>query len=192
MSDTRDKLLESKYFLERMLETQSDRVAFIYNLSAFLAAARSVTAVMQREFDKVPGFKHWYEERQAKLQGDDTMRLLKDRRDITIHQEPIRPDARITVSVAEFMIVSDSMSVVLTQTDGAVERRKSHSTPVPLPAKAETGTHWQWYFAELPDKDIVTVCDEHMAKLDTMVQQCESRLFSQSNGASCDRLDHTG
>lgn len=134
MTDTRDKLLESKYFLERMEETKVDRDAYIYNLSAFLAAARSVTAVMQREFDKVPGFRHWYEERQAKLQGDDTMRLLKDKRDITIHREPIRPDARITVSVTEVMILSDSMSVVITPTDGAAERQESHSTPVPLPA----------------------------------------------------------
>ena len=192
MSDTRDKLLESKYFLGRMIETQSDRDAFIYNLSAFLVAARSVTAIMQREFDKAPGFRHWYEERQAKLQADDTMRLLKDKRDITVHRESISPDARITVSVAEFMIVSDSMSVVITQADGAVERQESHSTPVPLPTKAKTGTHWQWYFAELPDKDIVTVCEEHSAKLSITVQECESRFLSQGDGTSCDRPNHTG
>jgi len=46
MSDSREKLLEAEFFLERMKETQSDRAAFKYNLSAFLAAARSVTWFM--------------------------------------------------------------------------------------------------------------------------------------------------
>ena len=178
MSDTRDKLLESRYFLERMAETQSDRDAFKYNLSAFLAAARSVTAVMRREFDKVPGFKHWYEEIQAKLQGDDTMRLLRDKRDITIHQQPVRPHARLNVSITERIILSDSMSVVITRADGAVERQESKATPVPPLAKAASQAQWRWYFDELPERDVVTVCGEHIAKLEMIVEECESRFCS--------------
>jgi hypothetical protein len=180
VSDTRDKLLESKYFLERMTATQSNRDAFKYNLSAFLAAARSVTAIMQKEFDKVSGFKDWYEEIQAKLQSDDTTRLLKDKRDITIHQQPVRPHAHVNVSITERIVFSDSVSIVITRADGTVERRESEPTPSPMPTKTETKTEseWQWYFDELPEKDIVTVCKEHIAKLDIMVEECESRFSS--------------
>ncbi|GAI65713.1 unnamed protein product [marine sediment metagenome] len=127
MSDTRDKLLESKYFLERMTETQSNRDAFKYNLSAFLAATRSVTAIMQ----KVSGFKGWYEEIQAKLQSDDTMKLLKNKRNITIHQQPVRPRAHVNVSITEHIVLSDSVSIVITRADGTVERRESEPTPSP-------------------------------------------------------------
>ena len=174
VSDTREKLLESKYFLERMTETQSDRDAFKYNLSAILAAARSVTAIMQKEFDKVSGFKDWYEETQAKMQNDDAIKLLKDKRDITIHQQPVRPHAHVNVSITEHIAFSDSVSIVITRADGTVERRESEPTPSPVPAKTETITEWRWYFDELPEKDVVTICKEHIAKLDTAVEQCES------------------
>lgn len=165
MSDTREKLLESKYFFERMTETQPDRYAFKYNLSAFLAAARSVTAIMQKEFDKVSGFKDWYENIQAKLQSDDTMKLFKDKRDVTIHQQPVRPHAHVNVSITEHIALSDSVSIVITRVDGTVERLESEPTPSTVPARTETITEpeWQWYFDELPEKDIVTVCTEHIA-----------------------------
>ena len=175
MSDTKDKLLESKYFLERMTETQSNRDAFKYNLSAFLAAARSVTAIMQKEFDKVSGFKEWYEEIQAKLLSDVAMKLLKDKRDITIHQQPVRPRAHVNVRITERIVLGDSMSFVLTHADGTIERGKPESTPSPLPARTETKTEseWQWYFDELPQKDILTVCKEHVAKL----VSCQAYLY---------------
>jgi hypothetical protein len=40
MTDTREKLLKAKYFLERMIKNQDKRDSFKYNLSAFLSAAR--------------------------------------------------------------------------------------------------------------------------------------------------------
>lgn len=184
MSDTRDKLVEAEYFVERMAETQSDRDAFKYNLSAFLAAARSVTAIMQKEFDKMYSFKDWYEEMQAKLQSNDTMRLLKNKRDVTIHQRPVRPRAHVNVSTAERETLTDSMSVVITRPDGTIERQESGPTPDPMPARPDTETEpeWRWYFDELPDKDVVTACEEHIAKLDIIVRECESRFSSESNG----------
>lgn len=180
MGNTREKLMESKYFLERMMETQSDRDAFKFNLSAFLAAARSVTAIMQREFDKVTGFKDWYKEIQAKLQSDDTVKLLKDKRDVTIHQQPVRLHAHVNVSITEHIAISDSVSVVITRADGTVERLESEPSPSHVPDRTETivEPEWQWYFDELPEKDIVTVSKEHIAKLDTIVEECESRFSS--------------
>jgi hypothetical protein len=193
MSDTRDKLLEAKYFLERMAETQSNRDAFKYNLSAFLAAARSVTAIMQKEFDGISGFKAWYEEMQAKLQSDDTVRLLKDKRDITIHQQPVRPRAHVNVSVAERIALTDSMSIVITRADGTIERQESEPTRGPMPARTETEaeSEWRWYFDELPEKDIVTVCEEHIGRLDIIVRECESRFSSSTNGTPPTELGHS-
>ncbi len=57
---------------------------------------------------------------------------------------------------------------------------ESEPTPSTVPARTEaiTEPEWQWYFDELPEKDIVTVCKEHIAKLDTIVEECESRFTS--------------
>ncbi|MEA3475100.1 MAG: hypothetical protein U9R23_01440 [Candidatus Cloacimonadota bacterium] len=178
MTDTREKLFAAKYFLERMKEEIADRDAFKYNLSAFLAAARSVTLIMQKEFDKISGFKEWYAEKQSKMRNDETMRLLNDKRVMTIHQEPVRPRAHINVGISEHVTISDSISIVITRADGTVERRESEPTPPPAPAKTEATTEWLWYFDELPKKDVVTLCEEHVVKLETLLADCESRFAS--------------
>lgn len=178
MTNTKEKLLEAKYFLERMTEKQSDRDAFKYNLSAFLAAARSVTLIMQKEFDKAPGFKKWYSEKQAKMQSDEVMKLLNDKRVMTIHQQPVRPHAHVNVGISEHVVISESISIVITHANGTIERRESKPTPPPPPAETEATTEWRWYFDELPGKDIITLCQEQIVKLETLVTECESRFTS--------------
>lgn len=178
MTDTREKLLEAKYFFERMKEKQSDRDAFKYNLSAFLAAARSVTLIMEKEFDKAPGFKEWYAEKRAKMQSDETMRLLNDKRVMTIHQQPVRPHAHVNVGTSEHIAISESVSVVLTHAGGTIKRRESEPPAPPVPTETEVTMEWRWYFDELPEKDIVSVCEQHIAKLETLATECESQFTS--------------
>jgi hypothetical protein len=183
MTKTREKLLEAKYFFECMIDKQSEHDAFKYNLSAFLAAARSVTFIMQKEFDKVLGFKEWYADKQAKMQGDRTMKLLNNKRMMTIHQQPVRPHANVNVSVTlNIPVPSIGYSVEVIGADGAViERRDSKPEPPPAPAKTEKRTEWQWYFDELSGKDVVTVCKGHIGKLEALVGECESRFISKKD-----------
>lgn len=61
----RYKIGEARFFLARMEESISDRVAFRYYLSAFLSAARSVTQYA-REESRSKGKPKWYEEAVAK------------------------------------------------------------------------------------------------------------------------------
>jgi len=178
MTNTKEKLLEAKYFLERITEKQSDRDAFKYNLSAFLAAARSVTLIMQKEFDKAPNFDKWYSEKQAKMQRDETMRLLNEKRVMTIHQQPVRPRAHVNVGISEQLVIGESISIVITHANGTIERRESEPTPPPRPAETEVTTEWRWYFDELPERDVVTLCQEQIVKLETLVTECESRFIS--------------
>jgi len=173
-TNTREKLLEAKYFLEHMKVNQSNRDAFKYNLSAFLAASRSVTLIMQKEFSKLPCFQEWYK----KKQFDETMKLLNDKRVKTIHHEPVRPQAHVAISVMDYIGFSDSVSIKITHANGTVERSESKPTLPPTPTtKTETKVEWLWYFDELPNNDIITVCEEHIIKLETIVSECES-LFS--------------
>ena len=99
MTNTREKLGEAKYFFERMIEKQSECEAFQYNLSAFLSAARSITLIMQTEFDKVLGFKEWYANKQTHVLADKTMKFLNNKRVMTIHQKPVRPRVNVAANV---------------------------------------------------------------------------------------------
>jgi hypothetical protein len=180
VTDTREKLLEVKYFLERMIETHTERNAFKCNLGAFLSSARSVTWIMQKEFGKVPGFANWYTAQQSKMKADAKMKILDDQRDVTIHQKSISPRAHVNISITEHITVTDSVSVLIIRADGTVERRNSMppSPPTP-PSKTEAMVEWRWYFNEIPDMDVITVCKEHTSKLESIVTECE-RLFGSS------------
>jgi len=178
MNNTREKLLEAKYFLERMIRKQSHRDAFKYNLSAFLAAARSVTFFMQKEFARVSGFKEWYSKKQAEMQSNNAMRFLNKKREMTIHQQPVRPYAQVNTSNRDHVRVSESISILITHANGAIERRESEPTPTPVPAENEVTTKGLWYFDELPEKDVVTLSKEYIVKLETLVTECESRFTS--------------
>lgn len=178
MTNTEEKLLEAKYFLERMTEKQSDRDAFKYNLSAFLAAARSVTLIMQKEFDKAPGFEKWYSEKQAKMKSDEVMSLLNKKRVMTIHQQPVRPRAHVNVGISEQLVIGESVSIVVTHADGTIERSESEPTPPSRPAETKVTTEWRWYFEELPERDAITLCQEQIVKLETLVTECESQFIS--------------
>lgn len=178
MTDTREKLLEAKYFLERMKKELSDRDAFKYNLSAFLAAARSITLFMQKELNKTPDFKKWYAEKQSKMQNDKTMKFLNDKRRMTIHEQAVRPRAHVNAHVSGKLTFSPSLSAIIIRGNGSVEKKKLKSTFSPSKStETETIMKWRWYFNELPEKDVVTVCEEYIAKLESLVVELECDLL---------------
>ena len=95
-----EKLSEAKHFLQRMEASLDDPTAFLYALSAFLSAARSVLQYAYEEARTKTSGKQWYE---AHVSGNPVLKFFKDKRDINIHTEPIRPLGEITVSLTEGM-----------------------------------------------------------------------------------------
>ena len=177
ISHTRDKLLEARYFLECMKEKHSNPDAFKFNLSAFLAAARSVTLFMQKQFDKAPGFKEWYANKQSGMRSDEIMKLLHRKRVTTIHRESLRPHPHIVARIDYEVIVNESISIVTAYKTTEKSEWESAATG-PVPVKTKVITEWRWYFNEVPEKDIVTICEEHIVKLETLVAECEFQFTS--------------
>ena len=93
---------------------------------------------------------------------------------MTIHRQPVRPCGCVDVIINEHITVSEDLSVVIIRADGTVERRESKPKPSHTPVRTEVITEWRWYFDELPEGDVVTVCEEHIAKLEALVAECES------------------
>jgi hypothetical protein len=194
ITNTRNKLNEASYFLEQMKNKQSDRDAFRYNLSAFLSAARSVTWVMKKEFDKAPGFEKWYEKAQGDMNKDSCMKFFNEKRRMTIHIEPVKPQARVdvTIYVPAVNITASTLPPTVTtstadETTGKrvkPELTTSFVTPasVATTADGEAVTKWRWYFKELPDKDVATACEEHIKKLEDLVVGCESEFMPKQIG----------
>lgn len=169
MSNTREKLLEANYFLDQMRRCRTERESLKYNLSAFLSAARSITLFMQKEFSDIADFKTWFNSRQISMKNDPVMSFMNEKRVMTIHLEPVKPRALVKQNITATVHTVSSISIVVTRNDVTVEKR---STPADSPTKSseqsENTQEWFWYFEEIKNKDVLTVCDEYLSKLEAM------------------------
>lgn len=186
MTDTRDKLNEAQYFIDRMKETNCYKNAFRYNLSAFLSAFRSITLFMQKEFNSVDGFTSWYKIKQSQMMSDKILKFFNEQRVQTIHVQPISarpsqnqmniPEIDLT-RLNNFSITSNINkdgimdNPVLTRTTNEGESTVEEVTATTL-----------WVFSDLPlednfsGKDIVSLCEEKLTQLQTIAQECEQNF----------------
>ena len=82
-----EKLAETEFFMRGMANAGMDEFAFKCHLSAYLAAARTVTLSLQ-QFRHIPGFDAWYVAHQARLKSDPLARFLLDARNDHLHGGP--------------------------------------------------------------------------------------------------------
>lgn len=160
-----DKLAEAGYFLKRMREEQENSEAFRFNLSAFLSAARSVLQYALEEAKTKTGGQFWYDNL---INSSDILKYFKDKRDINIHQAPIRPMERHQVTITSTAYITDSVHVVLKDKDGNIKQElhsesKNSEPPKPdLPANHIVSyffTHWSG------DEDVIQLCDKYLKQL---------------------------
>src|SRR4029077_18270659 len=97
------KINEAKYFLAQMTALVDDRAAFNFNLSAFLAAARSALQYAYEEAKSQSGGQAWYD---GQVGGKPIVKFFKDKRNVSIYVNPVSPSAKIGVSVTEILCAS--------------------------------------------------------------------------------------
>jgi len=171
MTNTRDKLNEAKYFLEEMKRVSSDPDKFRYELTAFLAASRSITQIMQKEFSEKTGFPDWYAKKQKEMESNSTLRYLHRQRAITYHERPVLSyPIRVTDQISD----STGMQVVLMGTGSNVS---SFSSYIDFPT-IQPITKIRYYFDDIPEKekDVITICQEALNALETIVIECETKF----------------
>ena len=78
-----ERLLEAEYFAQRLRGLHGER--FGYELNAFLAAARSVTFLLQKEMAHVPNFATWWAGQRQRL-ADPAARFFLELRNFSQKQ----------------------------------------------------------------------------------------------------------
>jgi hypothetical protein len=111
------KLAEADYFLGQMRQVADDYDAFIYNFSAFLAAARSVMQYARDEAIGKTGGQAWYD---AQVTGSQVLAFFKDIRDMNIHVRPIEPTRSVSLHLTANLIPSGSLTMTKIDSDGNV------------------------------------------------------------------------
>lgn len=131
------KLAEAEFFLSKMSSEEANvREVFEHYLSAFLTSARSVPQYALEEVGGNLQGQSWYE---GCMQSSTILQFFKDKRDINIHVEPIKPSKRFEVEIRDSMHLSDSVSIESKDKDGNVTRKSVHGEK-PSTAQSVTET----------------------------------------------------
>jgi hypothetical protein len=184
--------------LKRNIE--NDRI-FGFNLSAFVTAARSVTFLMQKEFQHVAGFEDWYTNKQTELmQSDNEFKFFNELRVATVHTKALQPNKKVKESIVEPAIsISDSVSVRVIRAGKVAEKYRAqdgnmvtqHISPSfkktfepfrlfgKKPARNVGSRSISRFFKERPNDDLVVLCEKYVGKLKKLVDECE-QLFEGS------------
>jgi len=175
MTHTEIKLSEAKYFLEQMKQHIDSPEEFVYNLSAFLSAARSVTFIMQNEFSKIPEFREWYGCKQKKMENNELFRFFNGLRVAVIHKKVVIPNRNVKIEFTETITVGDSIVVEVRDKDGnLLQRYESDFQPESSVENEheDVKTEVYWYFDEKPESDVITLCTRYIEELELLVKEC--------------------
>ena len=174
MTNTRDKLNEAKYFLEEMKRVSSDTDKFRYELTAFLAASRSITQIMQEEFSEKSGFAVWYTQKQSEMKNSGILKYLHRQRTLTYHKRPVLPS--YPISATGQSADGAGISVILMGTGSTLDLSSGFVT-LPMIQPCTTVTY---YFDDIPskDKDVIAICQEAVNALEIIVIECEAKFCS--------------
>ena len=104
MTDTQQKLMYAQIMLEQAKQNSNDYPVFIANLDAFVTDARSVTLIMQTEFDSIKGFKEWYSVKQKEMKDNSDFDFFNNLRRVTTHIHPFNAVSKILTSLVLFSI----------------------------------------------------------------------------------------
>jgi hypothetical protein len=96
--DTKEKICEAKYFLDKIVENVNDPNPFKYNLSAFLGAFRSIRDFMKWEL-KGTQLDACYKQLKNWMDNDAQIELLTKERNLSTHERIIRKHNDVAIDV---------------------------------------------------------------------------------------------
>jgi hypothetical protein len=158
------KLAEAQYFYSMMCKEYDESEILVYNLSVFLAAARSVLQYALKEAENKSGGKSWYDN---KVSVSPILAFFKDKRNVNIHEEPVKPVKHTSITFVETVSVSESVTVRKYDTSGNL-LGESTSESIPKPEKCDIPPVYE---------DIVSLSEMYISKLKSLVDDGIKRGF---------------
>lgn len=170
------KLEEARYFYSSMQAEVNNPNTFQYNLSAFLSAARTVLQYALEEAKRNNG-QRWYDDLIA---NSNTLSFFKDKRNINIHAEPIKPRKDYAVTLKATITISTSLSIKLMNESGDImEQRdiKKDKPPRELP-KDDTTIEVKYRFADWKgNEDVMELSKTYLDELEQVIEDGIKRGF---------------
>jgi hypothetical protein len=195
------KLDEAKYYYEQMRVNFQDRRAFLFNLDAFLSAARAVTFVFKKGREKMnEALVKLYDDRvEGEWKADKVMRLLINMRNVSIKEHTPQMQTTPAVDLSSNVTIVGSITIKKVSPDGKVEERTvSPNETIQQPevksqAPAANAVISRSFY-KLPDwfdqdSDIMHLCREWLAKLEGFIAEAEKMVSVQTESKTCCRQE---
>ena len=165
----KNKISEARYFYSQMIKSRDNREVFIYSLSAFLSSARSVLQYAHKEAKAKPNGQKWYDGHISKVR---VFKFFKNKRDINIHDEPIEPNKAIDINFKEIVHISESVSIILRNSDGKIKQQYNSEEPKQPQGTAYTPSiiKLRYKFDDWPgNEDVETLSKLYLDELEIFV-----------------------
>jgi hypothetical protein len=181
MAYTQQKLMYASIMLEQAIQNSNDYDVFIANLDAFVTDARSITLIMQSEYNTVSGFGEWYSNKQQEMKGDPDFDFFNRLRVDTTHVRPFNAMSKYTTSFPEGMTITGgkTVNIPLGRADNSGNLVIDNRSPVTIDGKPENikrTTTRNYFFTDRPEEDAVTLCKTYLRKLEELVTECHSKF----------------
>lgn len=179
MKDTFDKVEEAHYFLSCMEEDLINVARFKFNLSAFLSASRSVTFILQKEFKNTEGFASWYKRKQAEFSTNKLFIFFNEKRNFSIHEKSIPLRKEVQITYQDHLALSDKMTAFVLHSNGSSEIREGEiGNPDPKESniKDSKDVKHLWFFDDMPDKDLISLCKTYLEIVEQVVLDCQAKF----------------
>ncbi len=181
MTETEMKLQDAGAQMRLAIRNSESDQEFRSCINGFLAAARSVTMVMERESAAIPELLAWYKTRTEVLGSTPLFRFFNSKRVYSIHKGVIQP-VRKSYPIANVRPLhpseapqnrSDAITITITITITG-EAEQVAVQPTDVVRVCGDGTLIAWYFTERgdwsgPSLNVIKLCETYFLALKHLV-----------------------
>ncbi|MBA7631154.1 hypothetical protein ES703_38681 [subsurface metagenome] len=197
MIEAQKCLNKARFFFEKAVtvETQ-DRTQFCYFFETAIVWARSVTFLLQKQYNSTPTFKDWYESQQNALQADPLAKFFKDQRNFVLKERSVSVGKVVNVTMHAHIVMEATLTVKvirgswrskirylrqdslrdLKQRIEKIRRRLRRRKPKREPTTAVSTEHM--YFVEEPwnKEPAIDLLDRYLERLQLLVDSAAEQF----------------
>jgi len=171
----KEKFKEAKYFYSQMSKNKRNRENFLYNLSAFLTAARCIFQYSLEEAKNKNNGQLWYDNY---ISNDKILKFFKEKRDNNIHILPIKSRRGAILTIKEEIKITESLSGKIVKANGSIinlGELKSPRNSLPESSinkeKSLPKVKYKYLFNDWSgNEDGLTLCKIYLKKLDYFIK----------------------
>ena len=165
-----------------MFKNKRNRDNFLYNLSTFLTAARSIFQYSLEEAKSKNNGQLWYDNY---ISDDKILKFFKKKRDNNIHVSPIKSKREAGLTTSGELITTGSLSAKLIKANGCIidlgelKSTKNNLSESNLnKEKSLPKIRYKYLFNDWSgNEDVLTLCKIYLKKLDYFIKEGINKGF---------------